>query len=50
MIFDLEYARHIKTNQNGKVDIAYVPKNQKLRNEMKKRMKKYKIELDSIKN
>tara|TARA_R110002051_G_scaffold192097_1_gene260676 strand:+ start:365 stop:841 length:477 start_codon:yes stop_codon:yes gene_type:complete len=50
MIFDLEYVREIKTNENGKVDTTYVPKEQKLRNEMKKRIEKYKIELDSIKN
>lgn len=35
MIFDLEYIREIKTNENGKVDTTHVPKNQKLRNEMK---------------
>lgn len=51
MIFDLEYVRQLKTDGSGKViDTMYVPKDQKLRNEMKKRIKKYKIELDSIKN
>ena len=50
MIFDLEYVREIKTNDNGKVDTTYVPKDQNFRNEMKKRIEKYKIELDSIKN
>ena len=50
MIFDLEYVREIKTNDNKKVDTTYVPKDQKLRNEMKKRIEKYKIELDNIKN
>ena len=50
MIFELEYVREIKTKDNGKVDTTYVQKNQKLRNEMKKRIEKYKIELDSIKN
>ncbi|MFI1745536.1 hypothetical protein [Thalassobellus sediminis] len=50
MIFDLEYVREIKTNDNGKVDTTYVQKDQKLRNEMKKRIEKYKIKLDSIKN
>ena len=50
MIFDLEYVREIKTNENGKVDTTYVPKDQKLRNKMKKRLENYKIELDTIKN
>ena len=50
MIFDLEYVREIKTNVNGKVDTTYVRKDHKLRNEMKKQIEKYKIELDSIKN
>ena len=50
MIFDLEYVREIKINDNGKVDTTNVPKDQRLRNEMKKRIEKYKIELDSIKN
>ena len=50
MNFELEYIREIKTNQNGKVDTIYVPKDQKLRNETKNRIEKYKIELDSIKN
>jgi hypothetical protein len=50
MNFDLEYVREIKTNENGKIDTTYVPKNQKLRNEMKERLEKYKIELDTIKN
>lgn len=50
MIFDLEYVRQIKTNENGKVDTTYVSKNQKLRNDMNKRIEKYKIERDRIKN
>ncbi|WP_299126292.1 hypothetical protein [uncultured Winogradskyella sp.] len=50
MNFELEYIREIKTNENGKVDTTYVPKDQKLQNEMKNRIEKYKIELDSIKN
>lgn len=50
MNFDLEYVREIKTNENGKVDTTYVPKDQKLRNKMKERLEKFKIELDTIKN
>ncbi|MCQ0111218.1 hypothetical protein [Zhouia amylolytica] len=50
MNFDLEYVREIKINENGKVDTTYVPKEQKLRNEMKERLEKFKIELDTIKN
>lgn len=50
MNFDLEYVREIKTNEDGKVDTMYVPKEQKLRNEMKSRIEKYKIELDTTKN
>ena len=50
MNFDLEYVREIETNENGKVDTTYVLKEQKLRNEMKNRIEKYKIQLDSIKN
>jgi len=50
MLFESEYVREIKTNVNGKVDTRYVMKDQKLRNEMKNRIGKYKIELDSIKN
>ena len=42
MNFDLEYVREIKTNENGKVDTTYVLKDQKLRNEMKNRIEKYK--------
>ncbi|MAB47718.1 MAG: hypothetical protein CMC05_03720 [Flavobacteriaceae bacterium] len=49
MNFDLEYVREIKINENGKVDTTYVPKNQKMRNEMNNRIEKYKIEQDSIK-
>jgi len=49
MIFDLEYVRQFKTDENGKViDTTYILKEQKLRNELKKRIEKYK--LDSIKN
>jgi len=50
MNFDLEYVREIKTNENGKVDTTYVQKDQKLRNEIKERLEKYRIEIDSIKN
>lgn len=48
MNFDLEYVREIKTNEDGKVDTTYVPKDQKLRNEMKERLEKYKFEIDSV--
>lgn len=52
MIFNTEYLQRLKTNNNnGKVtDTFYVLKDQELRNEMKKRIEKYKLEIDSIKN
>ena len=48
--FDLEYVREIKTNENGKVDTAYVPKDQKLRNQINEQLEKFEVEMDSIKN
>ncbi len=51
MIFDLEYVRQFKTDNSGKVtDTIYIVKNQVLKNEIKNRLEKYKIELDTIKN
>lgn len=48
MNFDLTYVREIKTNEDGKVDTTFVPKDQKLRKEMKERLEKYKFEIDSV--
>ena len=51
MIFELEYVQRLKTDENGKViDTIFLLKDQVLRNEIKERIAKYKIEIDSIKN
>lgn len=51
MIFDLEYIRQFKMDNNGKVtDTIYIPRNELMKNEIKNRLENYKIELDTIKN
>lgn len=50
MIFDLEYIRQIHTNANGKLDTIYIQKSEKFKDAIKKRIEKYKIKPDSLKN
>lgn len=43
MIFDLEYIQEIKTDKNGKIiDTIYIPKNQKIKEEINNRLNKCK--------
>ncbi len=49
MIFDVEYVQELKTDESGKViDTMYISKDQKMNNDIKKRIEKFKIKPDSI--
>lgn len=51
MLFESEYVQKFITDENGKVtDTIFELKGQELRNEIKERLEKYRIEIDSIKN